>query len=233
MDKLVPQIRNGKTFNQVLVELAVKELGVKEWKDGFNPVVKKYYEESGHPQIKDDSVAWCAAFLGAMVRRAGGLGTKSLLARSYVTWGKKIATNAIQPGDVGVVKRGTSTWQGHVFIITRATTEFVTVIGGNQKDSVGYLNFKISELIAVRRGEFDERPVKTVYGSPAAVPITIPTFSPIKAPDPIVFVTPAPPLVLKPKPEPVKVPQPEPVSVPQYNWLAKLIRALMAVFSRR
>ena len=54
-------------------ELAKSEVGTMEWAEGSNPKVVAYYRDAGFPEVKDDAVAWCAAFVGAMIKRAGGI----------------------------------------------------------------------------------------------------------------------------------------------------------------
>ena len=49
------------------------------------------YADVGHPEIDNDEVAWCAAFLGACLERAGIGSTRSLMARSYLGWGQALA----------------------------------------------------------------------------------------------------------------------------------------------
>ena len=64
------------------------ELGVREVKGSKNEArVLAYYREAGHGEIGNDEVPWCAAFMGAMLKRGGCEGTGSLMARSYLEWG--------------------------------------------------------------------------------------------------------------------------------------------------
>ena len=54
------------------LELAWGDLGVAETPaPADNPRVVRYYADVGHPQVDNDEVAWCAAFLGACLERAG------------------------------------------------------------------------------------------------------------------------------------------------------------------
>ena len=71
--------------------LALGERGVKEAPDeADNSVVQAFYRDAGHPEVKHDSVPWCAAFVGAMLTRAGIRPSGSLAARSYLDWGVKL-----------------------------------------------------------------------------------------------------------------------------------------------
>ena len=90
-------------------ELAKSEVGTMEWAEGSNPKVVAYYRDAGFPEVKDDVVAWCAAFVGAMIKRAGGKPSGSLAARSYLKWGKPVALLDAKPGDIVVFRRGNST----------------------------------------------------------------------------------------------------------------------------
>lgn len=92
-------------LNDRILQIARADEGTWEWAGADNnPVVVAYYAEAGHPEIKDDSVPWCAAFVGAVLAKAGVQGTGSLLARSYEKWGEKVSPADIQPGDVIVFR---------------------------------------------------------------------------------------------------------------------------------
>ncbi|WP_407069908.1 peptidoglycan-binding protein [Methylorubrum extorquens] len=62
--------------------LAEGELGVREGA-GNNPRVVKLFATAGFSGIKQDSFAWCAAAVAAMLKRAGHKPSGSLAARSY------------------------------------------------------------------------------------------------------------------------------------------------------
>jgi hypothetical protein len=56
-----------------------------------------------------------------------------------------------QQGDIGVIPRGSSSWQGHVFFIDRIEGQWVWSLGGNQDDAVNVKRFPVSKLLGVRR----------------------------------------------------------------------------------
>jgi hypothetical protein len=56
-----------------------------------------------------------------------------------------------QPGDIGVIPRGSSSWQGHVFFIDRLEGAWVWGLGGNQSDAVNVKRYPVSKLLGVRR----------------------------------------------------------------------------------
>lgn len=95
------------------------------------------YADAGHSQIKDDETAWCAAAVGAWLKRGGEPNTKSLMARSYTKYGVACAANKRVPrGAIAVWPRGKPP-SGHVNIVLEDDGEFVTCIGGNQSNGAG------------------------------------------------------------------------------------------------
>ena len=132
-------------------ELAKSEVGTVEWKDGHNPKVVAYFKDAGHAWVKDDETAWCAAFVGAMLKRAGITGTGKLTARSYLDWGVPVDFPDAVAGDIAVFTRGKSTWQGHVAFYVRHDAHYVYVLGGNQSNAVNVSKYPISGLLGLRR----------------------------------------------------------------------------------
>jgi uncharacterized protein (TIGR02594 family) len=129
--------------------LAQGQIGVKE-APGFenNPVVQQYYVEAGSGK-QPDAVPWCAAFVGAMLHRAGIKGSGFLAARSYLTWGKPLQKPT--QGCVVVFQRGNSQWQGHVAFFVRTNPDgTIRVLGGNQGDKVSYGNFSTKKVLGYR-----------------------------------------------------------------------------------
>jgi uncharacterized protein (TIGR02594 family) len=132
-------------------ELATREIGTVEWAKGSNPKVVAYYRDAGFPDVKDDAVAWCAAFVGAMLARSGVKPSGALTARSYLKWGVPVDVQDWRQGDIGVIPRGNSTWQGHVFFIDRIEGGRVYALGGNQRDAVNITSYPVSALLGIRR----------------------------------------------------------------------------------
>lgn len=135
-----------------VLQLAIAEIGTVEWESGSNPKVVGYYRDAGHPEVKDDEVAWCAAFVGAMLKRAGIVPSGQLTARSYLAWGEAVPIAQARPGDIGIIPRGAS-WQGHTFIIENIVGSVVYGVGGNQSDSVSRARFPAASLLGVRRAQ--------------------------------------------------------------------------------
>jgi len=116
-----------------------------------NPVIMEMYASVGQTHVEHDSVAWCAAFVGHCLEKAGIRSTRKLTARSYLDWGIPIEVQDAQQGDIGIIPRGTSSWQGHVFFIDRIEGEWVWGLGGNQDDAVNVTRYPVAKLLGVRR----------------------------------------------------------------------------------
>ena len=113
-----------------------------------NSRVVRYYADVGHPEVSNDEVAWCAAFLGACLERAGIGSTRSLLARSYLDWGAP----AQEPryGAIAVLNRGSDPTLGHVGFLVGETGADIILLGGNQGDAVSVQAFPRSRLLGLR-----------------------------------------------------------------------------------
>jgi uncharacterized protein (TIGR02594 family) len=132
--------------------LAVAEIGTVEWSKGDNPKVLEYFRDAGHPEVKNDETAWCAAFVGAMLKRAGMAGTDKLTAQSYLKWGVEVPVSDMKQGDICIVKRGKEAWQGHVFFVHKHENGKLWGLGGNQSNSVNIQEFPVNEsILGVRR----------------------------------------------------------------------------------
>ena len=128
--------------------LARAELGTHEGVGAANnPKVVAYFKDAGFAGVKLDSVAWCAAFAGAMLERSGHKPSGSLAARSYENWGVGLKEPAL--GCICTKRRGSS-WQGHVFMLVGVNANQVFGLGGNQSDAVTIAAFPRSEVTAFR-----------------------------------------------------------------------------------
>lgn len=128
---------------------ASKDVGLKEIVGSrHEPRVVEFFAEAGHPYVKDDETAWCAAFVGAKLAEVGVQGTGKLNARSYLDWGVPLAKPA--PGCIVVFKRGSSSWQGHVGFFLEDRGAKILVRGGNQSNSVSDAEYAKSSLLGYR-----------------------------------------------------------------------------------
>lgn len=132
-------------------QLARADIGTWEYQDGHNPKVVQYFADVGHGWVKDDETAWCAAFVGAMLKRAGMAHTGKLNARSYLSWGDEVPLDAAKEGDIVVFWRGSpDSWQGHVGFFVRKEGNQIVVLGGNQANQVNERAYPTSRLLGVR-----------------------------------------------------------------------------------
>lgn len=114
------------------------------------PKILGMFSAVGHPEILDDETAWCAAFVGYVLKQAGLRGTGALNAQSYLRWGEA-SDGAPRRGDVVVIKRGTKAWQGHVFFYLGTRGKRIVGLGGNQGNKVSVASFDATALLGVRR----------------------------------------------------------------------------------
>jgi uncharacterized protein (TIGR02594 family) len=151
-------------------ERAKAELGTKEVVGvGSNAKVMGYYTASGNAWVKDDSVAWCAAFVGAMLARSQIKPTGSLAARSYLKWGSEVPFGSAQPGDIAVFERPPNPVQGHVAFFEQFVGDQVQVLGGNQSDSVSRAYYPRSRLLSIRRAALAAAP-QPPHSAPKPIP---------------------------------------------------------------
>lgn len=113
-----------------------------------NPRIVKLYADAGQPGVANDEVAWCAAFLGACLQRSGIAGTKSLMARSYASWGDKL--DEPRSGAVAVLSRSSNPALGHVAFVVGDSDDTLFLLGGNQADAVSVAAFPKNRLVALR-----------------------------------------------------------------------------------
>ncbi|WP_420023753.1 TIGR02594 family protein [Cereibacter azotoformans] len=125
-------------------------LGLREIKGASHEArIVQMFADAGHAWVKDDETAWCAAFVGAVLKRAGLVNTGSLAARSYEGWGQKLPAPIY--GCVGVKKRaGGASWQGHLGFVVGASASTIYLLGGNQGDAVSVAGFPRGEFTAFR-----------------------------------------------------------------------------------
>lgn len=129
--------------------LAAAELGVKEGPGAANnPRVVQLFADAGFAGIKQDSVAWCSAAVGAMLKRAGHKPSGSLAARSYEGWGIGLKDPVL--GCIATKRRGNSSWQGHVGFVVGANKDQIFLLGGNQGDAWSVAAFRRSEFTSFR-----------------------------------------------------------------------------------
>ena len=140
-------------------KLAEADVGTLELAKGDNPKILKYFADVGHSWVKHDETAWCAAFVGAMLKRAGMPHTGKLNARSYLDWGNAIALEDAREGDIVVFWRGSRDGaEGHVGFYAGQIGDMILVLGGNQKNQVRFDTYPKDRLLGVRRAPGTAKP---------------------------------------------------------------------------
>lgn len=133
------------------MEIARSLIGTKEIAGKTdNPKIMEMYKTVGHAWVEHDEVAWCAAFVGYCLEKAGLQSTRALNARSYLTFGTEVKLENAKEGDIVVFERGTG-GQGHVAFYVGATATQIRVLGGNQSDQVSIASYPKSRLLGIRR----------------------------------------------------------------------------------
>ena len=128
---------------------AGKDLGLKEIVGSrHEPRIVEFFAEAGHPYVKDDETAWCAAFANAKLVEVGIKGTGRLNARSFLDWGQPLVKPA--RGAILVFKRGSSSWEGHVTFYVGETEASYRGRGGNQSNAVTEALYAKSSLLGIR-----------------------------------------------------------------------------------
>jgi uncharacterized protein (TIGR02594 family) len=148
-------------------QLALEQRGLREIPGAkHNPEVVKMFAEVGHSWVQDDETAWCAAFVGAMLKRAGMAQTGKLNARSYLDWGEPVEMSDAQPGDIVVFWRGSRDgWQGHVAFFVRWEGDGLLVVGGNQMNAVNISKYPKDRILGIRRTPHVQEPKPSVAAS--------------------------------------------------------------------
>lgn len=115
---------------------------------GDNPRIAALFRDAGHSNVTSDEIAWCAAYVGACLERAGLASTRSLLARSYLKWGDTLAEPRM--GAVAVLSRGSDPGKGHVGFWLGEADDTVVLLGGNQTNAVSVARFPKSRVLSLR-----------------------------------------------------------------------------------
>ena len=130
-------------------QIAKTQIGVEEFAgEAHNDEVLKYFDRINHQWVKNDELAWCAAFVGYCLETAGVTSTKKLNARSYLDFG--IETDNPQQGDVVILSRGTNPAFGHVGFFEKFDKDRIYLLGGNQGNKVKVSGYKRHRILSVR-----------------------------------------------------------------------------------
>ncbi len=138
------------------LEIAEKEIGQHEIRGGENPRVIAYHSTTTLG-AKEDEIPWCSSFVNWCMEQAGLKGTGSAAAKSWLEWGEELETPKI--GCVCVIhtriKNDGTTGSAsgyHVGFWIEQKNGRVTLLGGNQSDSVKLSTFALAsyEVVSLR-----------------------------------------------------------------------------------
>lgn len=129
--------------------IAEKEIGQHEIKGGENPRIIEY-DATTTLAAKEDETPWCSSFVNWCLKQAGIHGTNSAAAKSWLDWG--MALNNPQEGCICVIHqkaKGKDSLTGsssgyHVAFWLSDDGKYVSLLGGNQSDSVKVSNFNLA-----------------------------------------------------------------------------------------
>jgi uncharacterized protein (TIGR02594 family) len=125
---------------------ALEEIGVKETVgSAHNPRILEYHMTTAY-KATDDETPWCSAFVCWCFESVGIKSTRSAWSRSYLQWG--YPQDKPQIGTVCVFSRGPTS--GHVGFYVSEDLEYISVLGGNQGDSVKISKYKKADLLGYR-----------------------------------------------------------------------------------
>ncbi len=117
-----------------------------------NPLIEcflNYTQLRGRKAASSDETAWCSAFVCACMEQAGKRSTRHAMARSWLDWGVKLRDPRV--GAVCVLWRGKeSSASGHVGLVVDWTDTHVTLLGGNQHNSVCRETYPIDRVLGYR-----------------------------------------------------------------------------------
>lgn len=143
-----------KTLIQKAYALALEQMKL-NWNElpggASNPRITKAFsavDGLGDPKDLDDSTtSWCSVVMNWLIQSVGGKGTRSALARSWLNWGKECYP--VQ-GCIVILKRGDSSWQGHVAFFVKREDDYIWCLGGNQGNDFKMSKYKASDVLGYR-----------------------------------------------------------------------------------
>ncbi len=122
------------------------EIGVHELSgEAHNERILQYHRET-KLQATSDEVPWCASFACAMLEWSGVPSPRSARAMDFMKWGLELQKPVL--GCIVVMSRGPGL--GHVGFYVHESDSKITLLGGNQKDSVCEMAFPKEFILGYR-----------------------------------------------------------------------------------
>ncbi len=120
--------------------------------DSNNTQVLQFFIDVDHPEITNDDMSWCSAYMCWCAKQVDLERTNSLMARYWLEVGRVVEKP--QTGDIVIFWREKQrSWQGHVaiFINEDPITHQIFCLGGNQDDKVCVKPYPSEQLLGYRR----------------------------------------------------------------------------------
>lgn len=121
------------------------------------PEIVNFFKEIGHSWVKNDELAWCAAYANACLKMAGFLHTGKLNARSFLELGEQVSTprplgSSNEFVDMVVLwRKGKDSPWGHVGFYIKERGSDIFILGGNQGNMVQTSKYARNRLLEYRR----------------------------------------------------------------------------------
>lgn len=101
-----------------------------------------------------DAVPWCSSFVVWALARSG-LSVPAGVTRRARSWLRAAELDTLElerapHGAIAVLRRGTSSWQGHVGFLVGRTRSLLLLLGGNQQDQVTVEPYASGDLLGLR-----------------------------------------------------------------------------------
>ncbi len=148
----------GPMLSQELIEQALRYYGEREIPGAkTNSVIGRMLVSVGMPAR--DSIAWCSAFVNYVAIQMRAQRTNKATARSWASIGVEVLPQHVRAGNLAVLRRGNSKWQGHVGFVVRLDSKrgLVYVLGGNQSNRVCIKAYRTGKVLTYRRLELQRR----------------------------------------------------------------------------
>lgn len=123
---------------------------------GANPLITALFDELGYNgSAYADATAWCAVFMGAILKRSGLTYLVTMQARNYEGYGTKVEgatihdqlNNAVLGDIVTFYRQGEASGKGHVGFYVSHTATHVSILGGNQSDTLKVSQYSIGTYV--------------------------------------------------------------------------------------
>jgi uncharacterized protein (TIGR02594 family) len=145
--KSPPTCEDGNNANPFDVAYQAWELGEDAWKEnGSNALITALWDEIGYNgSAYADETAWCAVFVGAVLKRSGLKYIQTASSLAYESYGDSLESiQDLRAGDLVIFYRdGVESGKGHIgFATGRYTDSTIEVLGGNQGNTLSIRSFK-------------------------------------------------------------------------------------------